>query len=271
MVSFLAVGLAAGVADLSDERRPSVGIGTTYLFMLVAGLYNVALLQSGPEGVRALLLYGISASVAWITGSRRASNLFDAEAAGRATLSPTVGALSVVMLFLGDRAVRLLAGAVGVEELLWAQLPWVALVGGGVVLHRLRRSGPAKAAHPGLALGYASALGLLGGIGAQLFEVAPVRTVAAAMLLATRALVEEVAIRGVIQAGLAPATDSRTARSSSALAVGLSVLAAWSVSAAPFAPTGVAAAIAPALTFWLTGRLWASLLTRGLIEGLSFF
>ncbi|HEY5089275.1 MAG TPA: hypothetical protein VIK30_04865, partial [Polyangia bacterium] len=42
-ISFLAVAMASGGADLSDEQSPAVGPTTIYAFLLVGGLYNLVL------------------------------------------------------------------------------------------------------------------------------------------------------------------------------------------------------------------------------------
>jgi hypothetical protein len=261
-VAFLAVGLATEVADLSDQRRPAVSIGTTYLFMLVAGLFNAALLQSGLDRWRALLLYLLAAAAAWGAGVARARLLFDAEATRRPALSPTLGAVGAVLLFLGERASRMAAAALDPQAATWAPLPWIALVGAGLVVHRWRnRSAAPWRGGPLAAVGQATALGVLAALAARMFGP-PASTIVPAVLL-VRALVEEVAVRGLFQAGLTGAMATGARR----LAVtGASVLAAWSVSGQPLSATGALAAVAPALTMAATGRLGAALLTRGLIE-----
>ncbi len=262
VVSWLAVGLAAEVADLSDERRPGVGIGTTYLFLLVAGLFNVALLQPSPDRLRALLLYLIAAGTAWTAGVERAALAFDAEATRRRVLSPTVGALAAVSLFLGERATTSLTATLGGAEVAWAQLAWMVLVGLAALAHR-RRSPPSVPPRGGalragvLALG----VGLLGALAVQLSGlVRPVDLPLAALL--TRALAQEVVVRGVFQAGLARPQDGGSRRVAVAA---VSALVAWSAGAGPTC----IAAVAPAAVAALTGRLWPALVTRALLEILS--
>jgi hypothetical protein len=267
VVSFLAVGLAAEVADLSDERRPAVGIGTTYLFMLVAGLFNVAILQPGSDRPRALLLYALAAVAAWSSGVARAAVLFDPEATTRRQLSPTVGALAAVLLFLGERAARAAATTLGAPTALWGQLPWLVAVGGGLWLYWRRNRAPAPAAGGLRALAWAFALGLLPGLAAAAW-IGPAWTGLTwpAALLALRALVEELALRGVFQAGLARQWLGGAARS---LPIVASALAAWAVNPAPLSAWGALAAIVPAVTMGLTQRLWAALMTRCLLQGLA--
>jgi hypothetical protein len=263
-VAFLAVGLATEVADLSDERRPAVGIGTTYLFMLVAGLFNAALLQPGPDRLRALLLYLLAAGAAWSAGVSRARVVFDAEATARPSLSPTIGALGAVLLFLGERATRVAAAALDTDAGGWVQLPFVAAIGAGLLAHRWRNrraatgtGGAGRAAAAATALGALGAL-LLRALGPALLAPAPVA------VQLTRALVEEVTLRGLFQVGLAPLGSALPRRLGAAAA---SALAAWSVSPQPFTGLGVLGALLPAVTMGATGRLWAALITRALLEG----
>ena len=64
-VACLAVAIGCSSADLSDDRRPAMGVGTAWLFMITAGLFNVALLNDGQVRVRALLLFGLCVALHW--------------------------------------------------------------------------------------------------------------------------------------------------------------------------------------------------------------
>jgi hypothetical protein len=256
-MSFLAVGLAAAVADLSDDTRPAVGLGTTYLFMLVAGLYNIVLLSPGLPRWRALLLYAVAAGASWVTGVRRAATLFDPEEARRRLLSPAAGALALVLLFLGERTTRALAQVLDPAAAPFAALPLIALVGVGAALHRLRRRPDDHPRPLGASLLIAAALGLGGALTAG-----TARAVLPPLLL-VRPLVEELAARGLLQAGLQRNGDGPVRRAAILLTAAVAV---WAVSPAPGSAIAVSTAVAPALAMAATGRLGAALLTRGLIE-----
>src|SRR5205085_20985 len=56
-MTWLAVALASGVADLSDDQRPAVGPATIYTFLLLGGLYNLVFRDGAAGRIQALLLY----------------------------------------------------------------------------------------------------------------------------------------------------------------------------------------------------------------------
>ena len=98
--------------------RYSVGRwdGTVYLFLLVAGLFNVVLLESGEVRLRALGLYVAAVALCWVTGVQRAEDAYDPESRRIRTATPGAGATFAILLLLGTRAQRLAFGAAEVRS-----------------------------------------------------------------------------------------------------------------------------------------------------------
>src|SRR5262249_4248798 len=55
-ICFVAVAMASGGADLSDETNTAVGPGTVYSYLLVGGLFNVVLVGDAATRVAGLVL-----------------------------------------------------------------------------------------------------------------------------------------------------------------------------------------------------------------------
>jgi hypothetical protein len=251
-VSWLAVAMAAGTADFSDDRR-TVAATTAYLFLLVAGLFNVALLASGEVRLRALALYGLAVGLHWMTGVEHAATVFDPEARGVRRPLAGDGATLAILLFLGARAQRM---AVGGAEALWAEAVWCALLAIAAAIYLLRRrAGRAKGA-----LG-AAAIGLLLGaaVGAPLLLRAPAWPAWVSFLPLARALAEELAVRGVVQGALA-------ARWPRMAAFGLAALLALAAGGRPLGPAALVTAVLPGLARAFTGRLSGALTCRLALE-----
>ena len=70
-MSFIAVAMASGGADLSDETRTAVGPSTIYAYLLVGGLFNLVLVEDFPTRVAGLVLYGVR-RLGVLAGGRRA-------------------------------------------------------------------------------------------------------------------------------------------------------------------------------------------------------
>jgi hypothetical protein len=265
-VSFLAVGLACGAADLSHEGKSAVGFGTVYLHMLVAGLFNVVLLASGLEAARALLLFAGAAAFAFATGLDRAADAFDAEALARRRVSAGAGAVLVVILALGRRAGEgAAAAAAGPEVAAAAGVAWPALVAVGAAFYlvargaRRGRAGLGRAL--GVGLGFAAA-----GFAAARAASGPAAAGLALAGAAVGALAEELVLRGILQEGLE--ADGAGARRRRGRAFVVSALFGLLVAPGTPAPTTLVAALAPAAARALGGRLPAALLARaGIVAG----
>jgi hypothetical protein len=277
LAAVLAVGLGAEAAELGDDaaggRRGAPGLATGYLFMLAAGLYNVALLMAERQpaaAARALALYALAAGTAFAAGADRVMRAFDA-AGGRRAVSPVTGALLAILLYLGGRAVAAAAQSLGAgAEVQPVFTAWTALVGVAAAASWLRgRHAPPRGGWPRAALVLAA-----GALAAALFVTtccpAPGCCGDAGWPLArvlVPALAGELVVRGLLQAGLeqvgSPARVGRARRVGAALA---SACAAWAASPAAAGPLGpaatAAAAVLPAGAFALTGRLGIAIAVR---------
>jgi hypothetical protein len=264
-VSWLAVAMASGAADFSDDRR-SLGLGTVYLFLLVAGLFNVVIVDSGQGRARAAVLYLAAVALHWMTGVEQAAEAFDPEshrARGRLLLAGD-GATLAILLFLGARAQQLALGATG-PEVLWGQLGWSALLAFAAAIHLFRRRASAAAGWPLLAA--VAAGSVIGVVSAAPFGLAwPHRELGLPLLaVLARAAAEELAIRGILQGALA----TRWPRALTATAA-VSALVALAASSRPLGAAALAAAVAPAASRAFTRRLPAALSTRLALELLLF-
>ncbi len=278
LVAFLAVGLGASEADLSDEQRSALGLSTAYLFMLVSGLYNLVLITAGAERRTAFGLYLVAAVVAFTVGVERARLAFDADELRRRRLSPVLGTLGLVLLFLGHRSAVLMQPVVGGAAAAVSAGIWLGLVALIAVLHRLRAVPPVPRARPPRLERAADLLVLALTAGALVSLVLRPTSAAghrAALLLAFAgvAAVEEVLARGIIQAGLAPPGSAWSRRLVAAVASAILVLLGGA-QRAPLAPLlALGAAVVPALpgVFAVRAPFALSLVLRLVLEGLPLF
>src|SRR5204862_4184908 len=79
-ISFVAVAMASGGADLSDETNTAVGPGTVYAYLVVGGLFNVVLLGNAATRIAGLVLYALAGWAYWQAGVEQAEFCLDAEA-----------------------------------------------------------------------------------------------------------------------------------------------------------------------------------------------
>ncbi|HSZ80891.1 MAG TPA: CPBP family glutamic-type intramembrane protease [Polyangia bacterium] len=281
-MTWLAIALAAGAADLSDDQRPAIGPGTIYTFLFVGGLYNVVLAGDLAARVRGFVLYAFAIAAYWQGGVRQATVCLDAEAARERRLTLGDGATFLIALALGQRATAALityAGDLGAFDVPAINLGIALLVGLSVAIYLGRR--PKAIAYGGRlrAVAIALAAGLVaGGLArAQGFPGVPgvggLRAPRAWAWLLLLPLAEELLFRGVIQRGVAelleprpddaaaPSRHRRAALVSAAVSVVLALVAGGGVGAAPL---GILLAMnaAAALTRATTGRVSAAFLTR---------
>jgi hypothetical protein len=250
-VSWLAVAMGAGAADFSDDRR-TLALTTVYLFLLVGGLFNVALLGGGEVRARALALYAIAVALHWMTGVEHAATVFDPEP--RHARRPTAGdgATLAILLFLGTRAQHM---AVGGSEAAWGELGWSVLLAVATVIYLVRRR----------MTGHRWLLGLLGGSVIGAAAAAPLVwrgfawPAAIALLPLGRALAEELAIRGVVQGALAD-------RWRPLRAFGVAALLALAAGARPLGAAAVLVAVVPGLAMGLTGSVAGAVVSRMIVE-----
>jgi hypothetical protein len=265
LVAFLAVGLGASEADLSDEQRPALGLGTAYLFMIVSGLYNLVLLSQGAERLTALGLYALATVIAFVVGVQRARLAFDPDEIRQRRLSPVVGTIGLVLLFLGHRSAVLMQPAIGNDAAAVGAGIWLALVGVLAMVHHARQV--PRASRPDVVAAALALLLALAALPAALLRPHTSGVFVAILLVAVAgaAGVQELLARGIVQRGLAPAGSSPRARFAAAgLAAALVLLG--SAGRPPL--LAVCAAILPGLAAALARRapLAAALLVRLAIE-----
>jgi hypothetical protein len=265
LVAFLAVGLGASEADLSDDQRPALGLGTAYLFMIVSGLYNLVLLTTGAERLQALGLYLLATAAAFVVGAERVRLAFDADELRRRRLSPVLGAIGLVLLFLGDRSAVLMQPVAGPEVAVMGAAVWLALVAALAVAHALRAQ-PRPSALDRVALLLVLALALGAGWFGFFPPGGPGQAIAAlAVAIAAAAGVQELLARGIVQRGLAPA-DSAPGRRWAGVALGAALILLGSVQRPPV--FALAAAVLPGLAAVFVRRapVAAALFVRLAIE-----
>jgi hypothetical protein len=202
-MAFVAVGLACQAADLSDDARPAIGPATVYLFLLVGGLYNVVLGETGPERWRWLGLYVFAGLALWSSGMQQAAECLDPEhSRQRAVRLGDAAVLALLSALLG----RAVAKGAALADEQRSQAIQVAVLAVGALLavitalylrrrpaHRARL-GVLPSAGIGLAIGGAAGWALRGQGAPFPFEIA----VASLPSL----LGEELIFRGTVQRAL---------------------------------------------------------------------
>ena len=243
-MSFLAVAMASGGADLSDDQSPAVGPTTIYAFLLVGGLYNLVLTGDTATRGAGLLLYLFTVAAYWRDGVARAEICFDAEAirAPRLRLADAA-TLALVWALAGrglasaaaatrGRALGLVLGMGLAARLALAAFGW----------HLLRRAGPARARRPHARLRVAAAAVLGAATGWALARgagLAPARTWPAGVWLGASlgAIAEEIVWRGALRGALARAAAGRGVGPRAAQLISASASAALAVAALVLAGT----------------------------------
>ncbi len=144
-ISFLAVAMASGGADLSDEQSSAVGPATIYAFLLLGGLYNLVLTGDWATRVSGLTLYLFATVAYWRAGVERAEICMDAEAVRVPQLRIAGGATLLIVYAFGQRGLTTVDTAVGTEgaALIAVLRRVLVLVLGGVAVSLLRRRPPA--------------------------------------------------------------------------------------------------------------------------------
>jgi hypothetical protein len=281
-MTWLAVALAAGAADLSDEQRPAIGPATIYTFLIVGGLYNVVLAGDPGARVRGFVLYAFALAAYWLDGVARATVCLDAEAVRERRLTLHDGAAFLIVFALGQRGTAGAVKLLGIDPILgqvYATLGIAALVGLIAAAYLVRR--PARRAVLGPARSLAVGLGvgaLVAGVArAQGFPspaaIAAVRAAPTAVVVLCGLaviLAEELLHRGVVQRGLEEALAARHPAGSSPLrarslaAIGSVVLALVASGMGVGPPVGILLALhgGAAAARAVTGRTSVAILTR---------
>ena len=202
-MTFLAIAMAAGGADLSDEQTSAVGPATIYAFLLVGGLYNLVLTGDPRTRLSGLGLYLFVTGAYWGAGVARAEICLDAEAVRRPRLRAADAATLLVIYALGARGLATAARGAMAAAGDGMRLGWAVLLA-LVALALLRRAPPlphrrglAASAIGGAILG--AATGALQRGAAPAFSITTVpHWIGVALFL----LAEEVIFRGVLQRSL---------------------------------------------------------------------
>jgi hypothetical protein len=275
-VTWLAVALAAGAADLSDDQRPAIGPATIYRFMLVGGLYNVVLAGDWLARARGLVLYAFAIAAQWLAGVHQATICLDAEAVRERRISLADGAAFVIAFALGRNAVAQVVSLAGasVEQTSYSLAGLTAVIGlaaAGYVARRpaaSRRGGRGRAVVLALGIGLAAAgIARAMALPATLQALAPAEIAAQGVGVLLAILVQEVLFRGIIQRGaegVVAGVPRLGRRAAPALAAVVSVILALVSDAGQGLGIGelLLAHGAAALAWAATGRLSASVLAR---------
>jgi len=157
MTTVLAVALGAAAADLSDDGQAALGPGTVYLFLFVAGLFNVVVQVHGWDRARLVALYAGAVIALWRAGVAQVGACLDPEA--RAAPRPRLGDAAILVLIAAAAPLALERGLARVEvsaaaaaiaqvvTLLGLGLAALAVMATPRPAHRrLSRSAPAQAA-----------------------------------------------------------------------------------------------------------------------------
>jgi hypothetical protein len=295
-VAFIAVAMASGGADLSDETNTAVGPGTIYAYLLVGGLFNLMLVEQGAVArVAGLALYAFAGWAYWQAGVEQAGFCLDAEMVRTRRVRAADGATMLIVYALGGRALQSGAKAVAdgsrdprlaASVALVSQVALLCLVGIAAAVH-LKRGPKATARRrllPSLLLG-AAAGGFLAAVLRAVSGPGPAWPPALLGASLLSLLVEELMLRGVVQRALQEqeqfATRMRGGAAVISAAAGVVVTAMW------IAPTGGASQLAvqlatqlatiavvqtvAAVVYASTGRVASSCVARAVIVGVAAF
>ncbi len=276
-MTFLAVAMAAGGADLSDDQSTAVGPATIYEFMLVGGLYNLVLLGDRATRVGGLALYAFAIWAHWRSGVARAADCMDAEAVRTRRFRAADGASMLIIYALGGFGVASLAPSAGPTVAAVLQVALALILGAGAAIYIARRPRSAPVVSAPRAMLTALALGaVLGGIARELRPSPTVALTFPAVALAALILTaEELLLRGALQRGV----ETELGRAQSpvrARAIAAAVSLALSVVMLVLGGRGVGATFAVVAThaaavgaYALTGRTTAAWLARFAATGIA--
>ena len=261
LVATLAVAMGCHCADLSDDRRPAVGPGTAWLFMITAALFNVVLLGDGQVRARALLLFTASVVLHWMTGIENLQQAYDPESKARKRVWPGDGAALAILYYLGHRIETMALTTASTEQLLGNAIWSAVLLGAaGLALWRCPTILPRRGRWLSLVVALVA--------GAAAAKLLPLRLPFAqidfvVLSVAMGAVAEEVIFRGILQRSLA---ERWLGARGQAAALLVSIVVAWLAGARPLSPATLMEAATGALVWAATGRTGAAVLARALLE-----
>lgn len=259
LVCLLAVATGCNVADLSREGRNALGPGAIYVFLMVAGLFNVAIVREGELMWRTLCLYGASVALMWMTGVERAAQALDPERVRR--LTPGDGALAAVLLFAGVHVAQATPLGLSPAAAASARAAWAALVALGAALFmwsvRTRTRGAG-----GLRLRLRALLrvapALAGGAGAV--ALAQLHFGSEVQVPLVLVLAEELVLRGLLQRALQAQVSRSPKGRAFALVVALAI--ALMASVMPLSPASMTIQAISVIVHATTGRAWVCVAAR---------
>jgi hypothetical protein len=282
-MSFVAVAMASGGADLSDDTSSAVGPSTIYAFLFVGGLFNVVLNEDLPTRVAGLVLYVCAGWTYWQAGIERAAVCLDAEAVRERRLRAADGATMVIIYALGGRALMSAGqtqGGVGVRAAAVAYVVLAALVAVGAAIYLARRPRARVFAGPLRSLLIAAGAGACAAaVGRD--TLAPHQPAPVAAIVAIAMLGEELIFRGVLQRGIQehaiaiarePRAGNWKARlTAAAVSSVVGVAANFGIPSLSLLASIAAVQVLAAVVYALTGRVTAAWLARAVVVGVAAF
>jgi len=292
-IAFIAVAMASGGADLSDETNTAVGPATVYAYLLVGGLFNLVLVENAATRIGGLALYALAAGAYWQAGVEQAEFCLDAEMVRARRVRAADGATMLIVYAVGGRALSTAGKALGDNARmasLGLQMALLLLVGLAAGLYLWRRPGARvrRAAMPSLLVA-ALAGGCVGAVMRAMSGTALGLPASALVVLALAVLAEELVFRGVLQRavqeqlaagqGAASGSDGDVkwlARlGGAAVSVGAGAIAAWlslNVSGGRIPIVALAGGqVLAAVVYVLTGRVAATWFARLVVVGIAAF
>jgi hypothetical protein len=271
-MSFVAVAMASGGADLSDETNNAVGPSTIYAYLGVGALFNVVLIEASPlTRVAGLILYGLAGWAYWQAGVEHAGFCMDAEAVRARHVRAADGATMLILLAAGGRALQAFrensGGAFSAKDMLISQTVLLVLIGiaAGIYLVRRPRPIPRLGAIASLlvALG-TGALGVAATLAAgHARSTLPLAAIAvAAAMVAVPWFVQELVLRGILQRALPLPRVGAAAVSFVAGVVSAQLFSSALATRRAEVVALVSGQAAAALVYAVTGRVAASLVAR---------
>jgi hypothetical protein len=279
-MSFVAVAMASGGADLSDETSTAVGPTTIYAYMFVGGLFNVMLQEDVPTGIAGLLLYAFAGWTYWQAGVEQAEFCLDGEAVRARRLRAAHGATMLIIYAVGGRAVQKVGevlaklGGLKLDDITKivtkTQMALTLAIGIVAAIYVARRPGRSSLRGIAASLLIAAGAGAVGGAVVRAMGAGGAWPFALTVFAAVLALGEEIVLRGIVQRGL-PVSRVSAAMITVlvGVVVGQLVFSSWTTVAAVILL--VASHICGALVYALTGRVAPAWLARAIVVGVAAF
>jgi len=287
-ISFIAVAMASGGADLSDETNTAVGPGTVYAYLFVGGLFNLVLVEGAANAAAGLALYAFAGWTYWHAGVEQAGFCLDAEALRTRRVRAADGATMLILYALGARAAGKMGDALGsrgAEIERNFRLGLLLAIAAWAVFYLWRRPRAVPRARTARSLLLAASVGALAGgvvvLAGRAGDSGVIRALGLGPIVAVAALIggslpllcQEILLRGLIQRSL-PASRWWAALISAGVGLVIARLSAFAPGArlalAPMIAIAVEQAAA-AVAYALTGRVAAAWLARVVLVGVGAF